>query len=405
MVNSQRLIRWFGHSGPTWAFAFIYALTVTPFTVNFFRRFVSTPESNLFLFNLDFLPLSKVHEFFLPLFILALELISLRLAIGVWREVRGQSEGKLLLALILVFVAFQAFPVFSVYYDARRTEYEKLQSEQPIDPSEEARAEQAFQAAMATYNTNVAAQQEQYNSQQNAISQQIAYEQGFITQANNQIFALTTVGLADQRTSSSSQQQINALKPQIAQAQTELDGLKQEQQQSRPPVAGPPPAKTVDESKRAPLQFTDIQFLTDNAITWNSILSFFISLIFPIVVFGAGFVFARTAEGAELAQFSQLSLVHELEECSTLPKEQQKNFVALLESAIASYIAGLRQAKNLTVANSQLHLQLELENQISRAFGSFHEQVTTSKIDPAARSELLEYIDSYMKKETAAASS
>ena len=108
-----------------WFFAPVYALTVTPFTVQFFQRFVNPPNTDIQLFG--FFLLGKVHEFFLPIFVLILEIISVQVATGWWRSVLQYKLG-MVFALSIVFVLLQSFPTFSTYYDARIYELNQIQN-------------------------------------------------------------------------------------------------------------------------------------------------------------------------------------------------------------------------------------------------------------------------------------
>jgi len=381
----------------TTAFAIIYALTVTPFTVNFFRRFVTPPDSTLSLFNWDALPLSKVHEFFLPLFIFALEVISLRLAIGIWIEYRGErADRKLLRFLIILFLFFQAFPTFSVFYDARRTEYDQLQSKQGIDPIEDARAEAVYQAELSTYNQNLAAQQDRFNTRQGEIQNQIATLQDTINKANSGIFAYTNNSLNDPNSpaegKSEAKKQIDALNVQKDRAQRDTDALRQQQQQLTPPVAGQAPVKKVDETKRAPLSYTDVQYMTNQAFDVDSILSFFVALIFPTVVFGAGYVFSNLGERRRRDYVPEASIAHELEALRNLPAEQQVEHAGLLKSPIGLLLLGFRTTQDLTRENTGFHIKSENTQEFHKAIDALIKQIKASKIIPEAQGILIQEI-------------
>jgi hypothetical protein len=73
-----------------------------PFTVDLFDDLVS-PSSNIKLFNIEYLSLTKIHKFFLPIYLCALEFASIKLAISFWEY--KQKPFRHILILTLFFYA------------------------------------------------------------------------------------------------------------------------------------------------------------------------------------------------------------------------------------------------------------------------------------------------------------
>ena len=376
----------------TIAFAIVYALTVTPFTVNFFRRIASAPETGLSLFHWKELPLSGIHEFFLPLFIVILEFISLRLAIGIWSELLSESsDRKLRKILIPLFVAFQAFPLFSVYYDARYSEYVELQSIKY--------AEDTFQDELAVYDRNITVQLDDYRILQADRQHEIDALGEEIRLAKGQILTLQTTSLTDPdpQVKRSAEELITELKGTIIRKETERDALKDVQQNSRPPEAPPRPERRgTDRTKRAPLPFTDLQFVVNNAITPNSLFALFISFIFPVIVFGAGYVFANANKRARHSPVPEVSMGHELEALARLPQNQQVAHAELLKTPIKLHLESLKTAHDLSRENTVFHIRADDVQEFRHAVEALIRQINGSNIRTEAKEFLIKELNAQL---------
>lgn len=397
-----------------WLFPLIYALTVTPFTVQLFRRFVSSPQVNLNLFNLSFLPLPKVHEFFLPFFILSLELISIQLATVFWSRIDWGQK----VMLVLVLAGFQLFPFFSVYFDARITAYDSLKSSQPlvVSAEEENRVNQDYQTQVSAYNAQLASQQQDYNQAYAAYQAQDAADQQRIGSLQVSIDAINAHINADQYFALNNPGQRAALEGQIAdyrsqiaqyqQEQADLQGKVAARKPPAQPVAPPPPVKAVPKSQPAPLPYSgDIDFILKTLTQPESLLSLFISLIFPIIVLGAGFVLARAQKGErghpeeERGSF-RLNLERELEIGGRLPGASQSTFVDSLKPIILSYFEALQSSNQLALTNTVTHLENEHGLELVEALALLKRQVFTSKLTKEAKDRFDLYIDHLIATQT-----
>ena len=398
-------------------FPLVYALTVMPFTVQFFRRFVSSPKTDVLLF--DLLPLPQVHEFFLPFFILALELISIQIAVGFWSS---QNLGRKAL-LLGMFLGFQMFPLFSVYFDTRVTAFDNLQNSQPpaVDPIAEKKAQEDYDSAKAIYDNHVAFLTQDYNNRlanyakdKSTLDQQIRDSQTAIDKANSQITSLASVGYYNLAQRDAGLAQIQQLQAQVnqnqstlAQAQTKLNQLI-----SNPPTApdfGPAPVKQSPPSKAQPLSYEgDLDFLVKTLPQMDSLLALGVSWIFPIIVFGAGFVIAenkrRGHEFGELERgYAHTNLKEELEQCANLKPGQQKSYVKNLEPVIYARILGLRAPKTIAIESSGAFMKNELEIQVVEELGSLKGEILKSKVEANAKGQLVGYVDKLINEQMLAA--
>ena len=99
-----------------------YTLVVLPYTVRFFNDLAAISLENEFrLFGI--IPLSKCHEYFLPIFLCALEFASIHLSITFWKKKEKAFEYIL---IILLFLFCQSYAMSSVYYDIRNKEFEEI---------------------------------------------------------------------------------------------------------------------------------------------------------------------------------------------------------------------------------------------------------------------------------------
>lgn len=381
----------------------IYALTVMPFTVQFFRRFVSPPAADVKLFNL--LPLAQVHEFFLPLFVLALELISIRLAAAFWA---GSNWIRRILVLG-VFVGFQMFPTFSVYYDARVTDYsQQTASAQPkVDPAEVKRLQDDYvnrqqqnDKAAAQYNLQLANQERD----KVRLQQQISDLQGSIessgTQISNALDRARFPGTVAEREAAANEaqrlgKQVDQLRADQSQAQKELQQLV-----SSPPLAPTPPEPpSFPEARPQPLPFkSEVDFMISTLSLPTSILVFFVSLIFPIIVFGAGFMLAKMEtgdyEGVELVGGpALLNLATEFRICSRLSPVQQVGFVEGLKPVVLNYFETLRSSSEFAAINTRVNLENQNELDLLQELAALKGQLFSSRLAKEAKNRLDTYID------------
>jgi hypothetical protein len=313
-------------------FPIIYALTATYFTVLFFRRFVptnvstsgqsaSTPAS---LFNL--FPLDKVNEFFLPLLVLSLEFLSIQLAVDIW--IHGFAGNRRRVgALCLLFLCFQSFPVFSTFFDARTAQLSQLQD----------KSKQDVQSKMSAR-----------TAQEQALQQLIDQRTNDINAANQDIYNLT--GSIYYETDPVARQ---VFQDQLNHESTIRDGYVSDQQHARQKLqdltsSGPPaPDKFAEDS--------DLQYIADTAGTSESVLSAFVSILFPTVVFGAGYVLARSSAGSFGEKtVPQMDLREQLEACKKFPVAQQRIFANEIAASMEAYVNSLQTTQTMS------RLQLDL---------------------------------------------
>jgi len=382
-----------------WVFPFVYALTVTPFTVQFFRRFAHPPSTDIKLFN--YFPLSNVHEFFLPIFILTIEIISIQVATGLWINLMNKKIISSI-TLMFVFLLLQFFPTFSTYFDTRLTELDQIQNKDiQIEQDDRNREKnsiisQKYQIELRQFEK----EQEQLNSKIKVIEDQIQQDRIEIKQLTDQTERLNRdlgrPGTLAQR---------EKLQLQIAQTQQLIDDrnniIKSNQAQLtqflKTQLISPTQPKTDESIVSLPMnRSTDVDFIVKTLGTPNSNLAFIVALIFPFAVIGAGYLKATTNKNISNSQILNtpiLDLEYQLKECSSLPTEAQQSYSQGLYAVITAYIASIKSSKNLAIANSSFHLNNELELSLVKEAAAIRDQVIHSKVSADVKTNLIQHVD------------
>ena len=391
-----------------WVFAPVYALTITPFTVQLFRCFVTPPQMDIKLLN--YFSLAQVHTFFLPIFVLTFELISVQVATGWWRNLFRKRLATVF-ALSLVFLLLQFFPTFSTYFSARLYELNQIQDKDiSIESEIETNVRQQNKEAQRLYSSDLDRYQReiyQYNIQCKTIENQIAQEQGNIkrlSDQNNELIRNASQQLfTDNLTKSQVEKNrklIDEHYKSLARAQEEISQLRGSQ------PAHPEQPKLEPIQVRSPAnRKTDATFLIETWRQPNSLIAGVVSMVFPFIVFGAGYVLAhRTTDDGdyEIGQeraIAQLSLKQELEKCSNLSPEQQLGYVKGLQAVIISHIYAIRATKTFSITNTHVQLENEREMQILNALLDLRNQLLKTTIGAAAQESLNNYITNLIEKE------
>lgn len=378
-----------------YVFPVVYALTVMPFVVSFYRHVVSPPNSDVMLLGL--IPLGPVHTFFLPFFLLATEIISLRLAAAFWAS-RKREQAALLL---VIFTLFQMFPAFSVFFDARVKEFQQLQDVQAqelrVDPAEERAADKLYADTVGQYTLAL----KNWNDDKDRIAGQIASTRGdldtVLAQRQDALARLRAPGtLAERETATNENQRLAGTSDQLAR---QVNGL---QEQLRNIIAAPPtrPERQSPAAKPQPLLYkTDVDYVVGTLGDVNSHLAMFVASMFIAIVFGAGYVMAGAEGNNGLARgvMSPLDIGRELRFCSGLPIERQKNFVGQIQSTINYQLAAHRALTNQSIALATLQMIGDSEVDEIRLLASFGEAVTSSGISPETKEVLRDFIDGLIR--------
>lgn len=386
-----------------YVFPVVYALTVMPFTVQFFRRFAASPEGDASLFGLY--RLSAVHEFFLPLFVVALELISIRLAAAFWatraseRDGAGERRDRGSRLVLVVFLLFQAFPMFSVYFDARITEFRDLQAtharQLTVDPNEQAQADREnqlqatrYQSVLASYNASIATLKGQISDAATAAA-------AIDSQLRNALQHEQIANTLDERESGKAEvARLGPIATRAADDSRQLVG-KLTELNATPPS---PPVATVPTAHATPLPFeSDVSFLIGTMALPNSYLAAFAALMFGVIVFGAGHQIAAMGGGGQGrglgAANRTFDLVSDLRFCEALPASRQPEYVKNLEALIEMHFSALRSLRKLSQGGATLQLDNVKQEEELNHLASLRAAVTTSRVEPASKQYLLDVVN------------
>lgn len=347
-------------------------------------------------------------------------------------------------------MGFQLFPAFSVFFDARVTEYGQQQAEE----------KRIYDARVTEYNQQQAEQKQIYEQkvkdwetrQKNQPpridpAQQALYELG-LAQYRQDFEQFKVKQANHEKDKDSAQQRIRDLQENINSAQSgisnalnivnnpgtfaarqaaaaeaerlgkqiESDQASQVRERAalqklidNPPVApvqpdlpkaGPAPAgepkpepTPAGLKPEKPKTVTDVQFMIDTLESPNSKLAIFISLIFPIIVFGAGFVLARN-EGGDVSErerateLAGLDLTRELRECASLAEAKQSGYAEGIKTEIRVYVAAFEAAKIMANAITTTHLESMRVLDTLDMLNSIKKQVITSGIKKEVKTAL-----------------
>lgn len=404
-----------GWSGPSlgilllkFLFPPIYALTVMPFTVQFFRRFILPPSTDATLFGL--VPLAQVHEFLLPLFLLSLELISIQLAVAFWSD---RSLWRKALVL-LVFAGFQSFPYFSVFYDARITDLGQRTQKQPavVTPEQQQAYDQQVNQLRQQYADQVAQYKlilDQNNNQQAArendkkqLQQQIGSLNAAIDKARqDKASALqhsrNPVTIAEREAAA---KDVASIDQQIAQYQNQLDAVQKSLNALTTAAPSPAPSAPAQPQlpppptpKPLPLPFSsDIDFIVQTLTIPASIIEMLVALIFPIIVFGAGYAIAASSTGPSplAAGLTDLRIDGEIRLGEHLREDQQLIFAESLKPVIVSRVAMMRSEATNIVATSSMMLETSHEIDVLNWASSVAAVIAKSRLSEEAKFVLTE---------------
>lgn len=212
-------------------FTIAYTLVILPFTVGFFKD-IASPSSNTKLFQ--FLSLAKVHEFFLPLFLGALEFASIVLAISFW-EWQGKQAKRIL--ILVLFILCQSYAVFSVFYDIRGNEFKEIESKREEQEEREAKkiAEEIEKRRESEnrkneiLNEKYKAEKEIYEKDVDRLEKDIGNKKQAIKEVEDQIRVLENQIKIDESSKSKTEESIHKIQLELrSQKNAELDHLRKQ---------------------------------------------------------------------------------------------------------------------------------------------------------------------------------
>lgn len=353
------------------AFPVVYAAMIAPLTYQFFERTVTPPDGDGRLFGV--VPLAEAHRFALAPFLLGLELVSMRLAVSIWRSPTTARRA----ALVAVFLALQALPAASIFFDAREHDYRAARDvalqQQQVRPEDEARHQQA----LATWTTS----KDELKAQIAALQQQITTA---FSQRENALGRLRAPGTWAER--ETAQAEVERLAGTVVGLQQRQSGL---QASLTALINAPPPSPQPGVVPQPVLAETDIDFIVRTASSANSLLAMGIAAVLVAVVFGAGFAVADSEPvHASAAVSLPLDLGAQLRVCAGLPPERQRTFATHLVSTIRYHLEASRAMRKQATHNATLQLESEGELNELTALAGCREEIRRSGVAPTAREDL-----------------
>jgi len=395
-----------------WFFPFAYAITVMPFTVQFFKKFVTGISNDMLLFN--FIRLSEAHDWGLPIFVFIIELISVKLSIGLWLSLSNKDWGAIP-AIGVSFLLLQSFPTVSTYFDARIKEFDQKKGDATYAKELSLWEEEKRRIDLQFDQDKLQRQQEDIlkdnkiksiQQQADSIRQDIKVIEDRIKELTNLINR--AIDLNARKTS----------EEELSRKQKNLADLRAEQLKiensftllitgasnsiSRPPY--PPKPKLNDIlPENSGRNFSEIEYVLATRNEEKSIVTLFVSLIFPFSVIGAGYVLSRRLINLAFKRQQnlienqpQLNLIKELKECEKLPLQAQTTYANGLLGVVSAWGSALRSTAQLSVANSLFHLESEIEMLILEEASALNKQVNSSNVSATAKNIIQKHIDSVL---------
>jgi len=385
-----------------------------PFTVTFFRDIISLLDTNSKLFTVA--KLHDVHEFFLPIFVLTLELISIQVSIGIWRVRDLQTK----LALIVMLAFFQLIPTFSTYFSARLTEFAHLQANQPVEvpPAELVVAKSQRHELEVKYEADVKANDREYTTwtqTRSSLETQIRNQQMAIERNANAVqdalrqARLASTGAERQAWLSEASRLAaigDGLNEQLVALNTKLKDVLAVEPKNKIldlPVFIQPDAKPKPllSSSGNPYR-SNMEFLVDTFNSPTSHMGMLAAAIFPALVIGAGYVLSRSRDDRlDAAHVSVDSRLGELlTYCSSLPRSMQDAFATYISSEIIFYLSEVkaRQSHAVSVTNSFQVGEYQLE--FVKVLDQLKGMVQDSEVIREVKDKLSEVINNNIKWDT-----
>ena len=400
-----------------------YTLVVLPFTVNFFRTIASPPKSGDSLFFV--IPLDIAHLFMLPIFLAALEFVSIRLAISFWSE--GEVKQKIL--VYVLFLLCQSFAMTSVYYDIRLHNFhDELNVIETTNKNILVAKQQKILTLMNLVGEKTQQTKDSYSERSDQITQldnQIAVNNGELKRIGNESSELNK-GIGDilPNNSDTLQPIIDAKNNEIGERRKQRKVLSDERSRIQSDIKAletqrgnllfetKENASTHSNSvnqiqdtirmlsddlssfsqKISNVDFpnNEIEYISLNLFTFKSNFAFLIAVLFPITITGVGFIFRKqTLEGHDI---SSLNLENELNIISSYPPESQRTSSKPILAIVATYLIGLKASKTLSIKTSLFHLEDELTRRSIDELEQARNQINRSKLAQDAKKDLSEGI-------------
>lgn len=379
-------------------FTVVYAGTAAPFTAAYISSFAQPPNVGaVLLFGVWHL--EQVYEFCLPLLVLALEAVSLQLSAAVWSLWIDRRVVTLVPAL-LVFLFAQAFPTFSLYWDARSTAFSEVKNTDlvPVSPVKLAEVRAENESKMRQYDLAKQAFDESQKAIDEQLSQQVVDIEGQLAPVD------AALGQLQQRIprgwTVADWQRFNSLNDTRANLATRLaDAQQARQERIAHPLQPPEIPQLVQEPQAEPRYKSLVQFLTETAGTPESLLTIFAALIFPAIVLAAGFVIARYSHGDALsaspgrASIAGIGIDAELRLGETLRPELQPQFADSLGAVIAARVAAARSQAANQAATTTMFLETSQELKLLKAAEAITEAVNRGGLTEKAKAKILDHIE------------
>lgn len=359
-------------------FALVYTITILPFTVNFFKSIVN-PVTKETLMNM--VPLVKIHDFTLPLFLMSLEFAAVGLACAFWTKRSFiQKTG-----ILLLFICCQLLPVTSLYYDVRGRDFQAEKKVFETNKTNEVNSIsdriKRLKIAINTLSEDIRSLSKQKYENTNSINDMFVYRIQPIFEGQELSDDITADIKSEIQKHHISRIRIEkkieklldrkrALETKLAQWEDKLYQVKN---------------KTME-------QQTILEYIIRELFTTKSAFIVFLAGIFPLTILGLAFILPKN-QNNRLSNNNTFNLQEHLEYGFSLPVEAHLGYAKMLAPSLWAYLTTHNASNTLANESVILHLQNEVDQQTLAKIEELKKEIQLSKLASEAKKYLVETIE------------
>lgn len=352
------------------------------FTTGFFASQFPAPENGEKLF--DLVSLAKVHQFALPILLGVLEMFSVNLATGFWRE-----PGLRRLVVAFVFLFMQGFPIAAAYIESRRNDKAQLvAAEQAVWTND------ADKAAREQHDRELVLWQkskDDYRGQIRDTAARLAKLEADATVERKIIEFPVSIAARD-----AAKARLDEINRSIAAEQKAKQGY-ENQLFALDAKLSAMPSLTTDGRKPTALP-TDMDFIVQTAGQPAALASLAIVIVlFPGLLLGAGYYFASGEPAGDPSRAPVISLARELEQCARLQPAEQRLFAHSLVSVARAAMDGQKAVNETAEVLTSAHLAGQHAQDRASTSEALIREVRASRIAREAKAILVDFIDQSLR--------
>ena len=387
-----------------YGFTAAYTAVVLPFTVHFFKEFVTKPDG-------DWQKVS--YGVGVVAFLAFLEYVGVSLACDFWRELDAErlkprrsstsnapNSGTGVATprhhtnpweFFGLFFLCQTLAVVTTFYDAREAVWNKVHTDFITTQTRK-------QKEAATAGTAVQAQIDRFVADRKETREALTKEASRHPESQVPIGSPDPLILQERNTQRSEiirqhGNVLRSLQEQIDADTTQLNAL-QSQQNTPSTVTSSDQETNVEAGAPTALEYIGRTF--GQAATFFTL---FVASLFPITILG----FARLVTRMERPKvpLAAVDLSRELEEGAKFPPERHESYAASIEPVLAAHIATLRAVRGNVAKSLGLQLELDAELDVLESISELKVQVESSGLSEGGKSRLREFLDKQLEANVA----